>query len=179
MAKVALRPAAVLYPVPAVMVSCVGEDGKPNIITLGWVGTVCSEPPMVSVSIRPPRYSHGLVEESGEFVVNMPTADLVRQTELCGTISGRDGDKFEAAGLTAEPASVVKAPLIKECPVNIECRVRHTLRLGTHDMYVGEIVAVHADESVLGSNRTLDVSKLQGFARVAMEYRALGERLQA
>jgi len=177
MAKARLQPATVLYPVPAVMVTCVDEAGKPNIITLAWVGTVCSEPPMVSISIRPPRYSHDLVERSGEFVVNIPTADLVRQTDLCGVISGRDRDKFEAAGLTPEPASVVKAPLIKECPVNLECQVRHTLRLGTHDMYVGEIVAVHAEASVLGAKGGIDAAKIKAFAFAAEEYRALAEQL--
>jgi len=179
MAKVLLKPGTELYPVPAVMVTCVSKEGKPNIITLAWVGTVCSEPPMVSISIRPSRYSHGLIEESGEFVVNIPTADLVRQTDMCGVISGRTHDKFEAAGLTAEPARLVRPPLIKECPVNLECKVKHALDLGTHDMYVGEIVAVHADEAVLGPDGSVDAASTKALAFAASEYWSLGERLGA
>ena len=157
-----LKPGTVLSPTPAVLVTVQGSDGKSNIITLAWVGIVCSDPPMMSISIRPSRHSHQLVEESGAFVINIPTEKLVRETDYCGVVSGRKEDKFEGAGLTPVPAEKVNAPLILECPVNIECEVRRTLRLGAHDMYIGEVVAVHADEAVMRDGK-LDIAAIRPF----------------
>ncbi|MGE5403418.1 MAG: flavin reductase family protein [Candidatus Saccharibacteria bacterium] len=161
--KIEKKAATVLYPVPTVLVSCVDEQGKPNMITLAWVGTVCSEPPMLSISVRPSRYSHKLISATGDFVVNIPSLDWLKQTDYCGVVSGANVDKFEATGFTAIPASKVKSPLVKECPVNIECVVRQTLQLGAHDLFIGEIVATHFDEEVLDKKGRLDVRKVKPF----------------
>lgn len=174
MAKRSKRPSTYLYPVPVVLVTCGIE--KPNIITLAWVGTVCSDPPMVGIAVRPSRYSHGLIQESGEFVINVPGEDLLEAADRCGHVSGADVDKFSAFGLTTEPASVVKTPLIAECHVNMECKVVQTLSLGAHDLFLGEVVAVHVDEAVLDeSGRRIDYGKAKPFVLTFAEYRGLGE----
>lgn len=141
--KVSQSPGTVLSPVPAVMVSCAGLSGKPNIITLAWVGTVCSDPPMVGISIRPSRYSHGLIDETGDFVINLPLRTQLEAMDYCGVVSGRDVDKFTTTGLTPISAELVKSPLIAECPVNMECRVRQSISLGSHDLFIAEILRVH------------------------------------
>lgn len=168
-----------LFPTPAAMVSCAGLDTAPNIITIAWVGVVCSEPPIVSVSIRPSRHSHGLIKESGEFVVNIPREEQLRKLDFCGVTSGRNTDKFAELGLTPVPGSEVKAPLIKECPVNLECRVIDVKRLGTHDLFLGEIVAVHMDEEVLNDKGTVDIAKLRPIAYCpqAAQYWSLREAI--
>jgi len=176
MAKVSRSPATVLYPLPAVLVSCGTGDGA-NIITLAWVGTLCSEPPLVGIGIRPSRHSHRLVSELGEFVVNLPTADQVRWVDYCGVVSGRDGDKWAACGLTRAAAEQVAVPVIAECPVNIECQVRQTVSLGSHDLFIGEVVAVQVDDGVLDERGRLDFDRAGLFAYVNGEYRRVGERL--
>jgi flavin reductase (DIM6/NTAB) family NADH-FMN oxidoreductase RutF len=174
MAKIKKRPSTYLYPAPVILATCGAE--KPNIITLAWVGTVCSDPPTVAIGVRPSRHSHALIEESGEFVINLPGEDLLEVTDHCGQVSGRDIDKFAAFGLTAEPASEVKAPLIGECPVNLECRVTHKLPLGAHDLFLGEIVAVHVEEAVLDEGgRRIDYGKARPFVLAFAEYWGLGE----
>ena len=130
------KPGNMLYPVPAVMVSCGREGEKPNIITVAWAGTVCSDPPMVSISVRKERYSYGIIRETGEFVINLVNRELVRAADYCGVKSGRDEDKFAAMGLTAQPSRYVKAPGIGESPVSLECRVTQRLELGSHDMFL-------------------------------------------
>ena len=147
--KKQVKAATYLFPTPCAMISCAGEQSAPNIITLAWVGVVCSEPPILSISIRPGRYSYNLVREAGDFVVNIPGESRLFELDFCGVASGRNVDKFTELGLTPEPASVVSSPLIKECPVNLECKVLDVRKLGTHDMFLGEIVAVHMDEEVL------------------------------
>lgn len=142
-AKTSQPPGTVLSPVPSVMVSCADENGKPNIITLAWVGTVCSDPPMVGISIRPSRYSYEIIRQTGEFVLNIPNRSLLEAMDYCGVVSGREIDKFEATGLTPVPAELVKAPLIAECPMNLECRVSQTIALGSHDLFLAEILRVH------------------------------------
>jgi flavin reductase (DIM6/NTAB) family NADH-FMN oxidoreductase RutF len=175
-AKTSRKPSTYLYPVPVVMVTC-GEE-KPNIITLAWVGTVCSDPPMVGIAVRKARHSHRLIEESGEFVVNIPGQELLEPTDRCGHLSGRDTDKFAATGLTPEPASEVKTPLIAECPVNMECKVRQKLELGAHDLFLGEVVAVHVDEECLDdSGRRVDYDRVKPFVLTFAEYRGLTESL--
>ena len=141
------RPGPMLYPVPAVMVSC-GTMEQSNIITIAWTGIVNSDPPMTYVSVRKSRFSHGLIAESGEFVINLVTADLASAADFCGVRSGRDMDKFEKAGLTRQAGDQVKAPLIAESPVNLECKVFDVKELPTHDMFLAEIVAVHIDETL-------------------------------
>lgn len=164
-----------LYPVPAVLVSCGIE--KPNIITLAWVGTVCSDPPAVGIGVRPERYSHHLIEESGEFVVNLPRAAQVDVVDYCGHVSGRHEDKWSACGLTPEPARKVRTPLIAECPVALECQVIHRLTIGSHDLFVGEVVAVQADEDILTSRGHIDYEKAQPLAYAGGYYWRVGELL--
>ena len=149
MGKQLWKPGNMLYPLPVVMVSLADRDGRSNIITLAWVGTVCTNPPMVSISVRPERYSYPILKETGEFVINLTTKELAFATDYCGVKSGRDVDKFKEMGLTPIPASEVKAPMIKESPVNIECKVRQILPLGSHDMFLADVVAVHADEKYM------------------------------
>ena len=176
MAKVTRKPSTVLYPVPAVMVSC-GTGAQANIITLAWVGTLCSSPPMVGLGVRPGRHSHQLIQEGGEFVVNLPTAEQVRLLDYCGIVSGRDEDKWAACGFTQAPATEVQTPLIAECPVNIECRLRQTLSLGSHDLFIGEVVAVQVDEGVLDERGRIDFARATPFAYMGGEYRRVGEIL--
>lgn len=165
-----------LYPLPPVMVSC-GTMEKSNIITAAWTGTVNSEPPMTYVSVRPERYSHAMIKESGEFVINLTTERLTRAADLCGVKSGRDVQKFRLCRLTPAPASAVSAPLIAESPVNIECRVEQCLQLGSHDMFLARVIAVNVDESLLDARGTLRMDRAGLVAYVHGSYRALGREL--
>ncbi len=176
MQKVTKKPGTVLYPVPALMVSC-GTGAEANIITLAWVGTLCSNPPMVGIGVRPNRHSHGLIREGAEFVVNVPTAKQARWVDYCGVVSGRDEDKWAACGFTQAPATEVQVPLIAECPVNIECRLQQTISLGSHDLFIGEVVAVHVDEGVLDERGRIDYVKAEPFAYLGGQYRQVGELL--
>ncbi|MHA1203571.1 MAG: flavin reductase family protein [Candidatus Heimdallarchaeaceae archaeon] len=135
-----------LFPNPALLISCKSSN-KESIITLSWVGTSCSEPPMVSVGIRPTRYSYNIIKESGEFVINVPTSEMIEKVKFCGTKSGKDVDKWMECNFTREKPSKVNTPLIKECPVNIECTVKKIIELGSHHLFIAEIVAVHMDEN--------------------------------
>ena len=135
-----------LYPLPAVMVSVADKEGKPNIFTVAWAGTVCTNPPMVSISVRPERYSYHCIQETGEFVINLTTKELAYAADFCGVRSGRDVDKFEKLHLTPYPAQKVSVPLIGESPVSIECKVRQATELGSHTMFVADVVAVSVDE---------------------------------
>jgi flavin reductase (DIM6/NTAB) family NADH-FMN oxidoreductase RutF len=177
MGKALKRPSTALFPVPVVLVTCVDDTGKANIITLAWAGNVCSDPPQIGISIRPSRHSHGLIAVSKEFVVNIPSAEIVKETDYCGTVSGRDADKFAETGFTALPASEVRAPLIKECPVNIECRVKEVVSLGTHDLFIGEVLAVHIDEEFLDEEGRADISKVNPFTYNHEEYWTLKEKI--
>jgi flavin reductase (DIM6/NTAB) family NADH-FMN oxidoreductase RutF len=176
--KIEHRPSAALLPTPVVLLSVAGNGKeKPNIITLAWAGTVCSDPPMLSVAIRPTRHSHRLVNAAREFVVNIPRAEQLEEVDLAGVWSGAEHDKFEELGLTARPANLVAAPLIEECPVNIECVVRHQLALGAHDLYIAEIVAVQYDEDVVDAHGRVQTDKLTPMAYLEGEYWSLGERI--
>lgn len=164
-----------LYPLPAVLVSCGVE--RPNIITLAWAGTLCSDPPAVGIGVRPERFSHPLIAESGEFVVNLPRADQVSIVDYCGHVSGREVDKWAACGLTPAPASQVRVPLIAECPIALECRVLHRLALGSHELFVGQVLAVQADEEVLADQGRLDYERAQLLAYAGGYYWRLSELL--
>lgn len=178
MAKKVLPPAEALYPTPCVLVSCADRETKRhNIVTIAWCGVVCSQPPQVSISVRPSRYSHGMIKASGEFVVNIPTVDQITETDRCGIVSGRDTDKFAACRFTPEPASKVFAPLIKECPVNIECVVRSTHSLGAHDMFIGEVVAVHVDDAVAGPGGKPDIARARPITFDLGDYWSLAEKI--
>jgi flavin reductase (DIM6/NTAB) family NADH-FMN oxidoreductase RutF len=160
MAKKQLPSQTLLIPLPVVMVSCQSE-GKPNIITLAWVGVVCSEPPMVGISIRPSRHSFGIIKESKEFVLNIVNEDLVKQADFCGSYSGREVDKFKELNLTPIIGEKVKAPLIKESPINLECQVKDIIELGTHHLFLGEIIATHINEEYLDVKGNPDIAKLK------------------
>ena len=178
MSKQLQKPFTALYPVPVVLVTCVNEQGKPNIITLAWVGTVASKPPQAAVAIRPGRYSHAVISRTREFAINIPTEDLLPAVDQCGHVSGTRTDKFAQTGLTPEPASQIQPPLIAECPVNLECKLTQTIPLGSHDLFIGEIVAVHMDEELLNENGSIDYSKAKGVAYLGNEYWSLGECLR-
>ena len=149
MAKVDWKPGNMVYPLPAVMVSVGREPEEYNIITIAWTGTICSDPPLCYISVRPGRHSHALLKKYGEFVINLTTRDLAFATDWCGVRSGRQHRKFEATGLTPGKATVVQAPTIEEAPVNIECRVKEVIALGTHDMFLSEVVNVQADDQYI------------------------------
>ncbi len=160
MSKVLLPPKTMLIPLPAVMVSCVAEGFKPNIITISWIGIVNSEPPMLSISVKPNRHSHQIIKKSGEFVVNLTSESNVKMADFCGNKSGRKYDKFKEMNLTPIPAQKISCPIIKECPINLECRVTQSFVLGTHEMFIAEIVAMHIDEECLDAKGNPDIDKL-------------------
>ncbi len=168
-----------IYPSPAALISSVAADGTPNIITLGETFNISiGKPVVVGLAITPERYSYELIRDSGEFVVNLPTAAMVEAVDRCGTISGRKvGDKFAYAGLTPLPASVVSAPLIAECPVNIECRLIDIIPAGDHDLFRGEGVAEHVDESCLDADGRVLVERLSPLIYMRGEYWSVGEKL--
>lgn len=177
MGKQLWKPGNMLYPLPVVMVSLADRDGRPNIITLAWVGTVCTNPPMVSISVRLERYSYPILKETGEFVINLTTKELAFATDYCGVKSGRDVDKFKEMGLTPIPASEVKAPMIKESPVNIECKVRQILPLGSHDMFLADVVAVHADEKYMDEKHKFYLEQAEPIIYSHGSYFGCGELL--
>ncbi|TES91800.1 MAG: flavin reductase family protein [Candidatus Cloacimonadota bacterium] len=157
-----------IFPRPVTLVTSHSGEGD-NIITLSWVGTVCSVPPVVGIGIRKSRFSYSHIEKSGEFVVNIPGADLIREADFCGTRSGRDIDKFKKTGLTKEHAKLVNAPLIKECPINIECKLIKTVIFGSHTLFLGEVVGTHIDEKILREGK-FDDEKFQPLAYLSPHY---------
>ena len=170
MSKQIWKPGNMLYPVPAVLVSVADSAGNDNLITIAWTGTVCSDPAMTYISVRKERYSHHMLKENKEFVINLVSKEICRAADFCGVRSGRDLDKFEAAGLTREKASTVKVPLVKESPVNIECKVTQVLELGSHDMFLAKVTAVQVDESLLDEKGKLDLNKAHLVAYSHGEY---------
>lgn len=178
MARQVWKPGNMVYPVPAALISCGSADGVDNMMTAAWVGTICSTPPMAYVSVRPERYSYDIITRSGEFVINLTTEDTLFATDYCGVKSGRDMDKWTAAKLTKLPASALSyAPLIAECPVNIECRVTEVKHLGSHDMFIGEVTAVDIDDRYLDENGRFDLGKAKLVAYSHGTYYSLGEAL--
>ena len=177
MAKELWKPGNMLYPVPAVMVSCRRKDERPNIITVAWAGTVCSDPAMVSISVRPGRYSHGIIADSGEFVINLVTEKLAKACDWCGVKSGRDHDKFREMHLTEYSSELLHAPAIAESPVNIWCRVTKTEPLGSHDMFLGQVVGVTVDDRFMDEKGRFALEKTGLIAYSHGEYYALGKKL--
>lgn len=175
MGKQTWKPGNMLYPVPVVMVSTQREGEKPNIITLAWAGTICSDPVMVSISVRPERHSHAIIEETGEFVINLVTKDLAFATDYCGVKSGRDVDKYAEMGLTEQPSLKVKAPGIAESPLNMECVVRDVKRLGSHDMYIAEVVNITVDDRYMDANGKFNLNDAGLVAYSHGEYRLVGD----
>ena len=171
------KPGNMLYPVPAVMVSCARNGEKPNIITVAWAGTVCSDPAMVSVSVRPERYSHGIIEESGEFVVNLVTERLTKACDWCGVRSGREHDKFREMKLTPYRSDLMHAPAIMESPVNIWCRVEKTERLGSHDMFLARVAGVTVDERFMDEKGRFALERTGLITYSHGSYYALGKQI--
>lgn len=176
--KQSWKPGNMLYPLPAVMVSCARPDEKPNIITVAWTGTICSDPVMASISVRKERYSYDIIKESGEFVINLTTEALCRATDYCGVRSGRDHDKFAEMKLTPMPASKLEhAPIIAESPVNIECRLREIVPLGSHDMFIADVVAVDVSEEYMDENGKFELNGTGLMVYSHGEYFGLGDKL--
>ena len=171
------KPGNMLYPLPAVMVSVTDGQGNDNIITVAWTGTVCTNPPMVYISVRPSRYSYEMIKKTGEFVINLTTEKLAFATDYCGVRSGRDVDKFKEAHLTREPAKFVKAPMIKESPVSIECRVTEVKELGSHHMFLAEVLAVHAQQEYIDKNNKFQLNKAKPIVYSHGEYLGTGRSL--
>lgn len=157
--KQSWKPGNMLYPLPAVMVSCKRPNEKANIITVAWTGTICTNPPMVYISVRPERYSYDIIKETKEFVINLTTEELSFATDYCGVRSGKDVDKFKEMKLHEEPSEVIAAPGIQESPVNIECRVVEIKELGSHHMFLAEVVKVHVKESLLDETGRFDLAR--------------------
>ena len=177
MGKQSWKPGNMLYPVPAVLITVADKQGKPNAFTVAWTGTICSDPAMVSISVRPERYSNHIIEETQEFVINLTTRKLAYATDYCGVKSGRDTDKIKDMKLKLLPGEKVKAPLIEQSPVNLECKVKQTIRLGTHDMYLAEVVAVHADEAYMNEKGRFFLDKADPIAYSHGSYYTLGEKI--
>lgn len=176
MSKLEWKPGTMIYPLPAVMVTC-GDMEKSNIITIGWTGIVNTNPAMTYISVRKERFSHNIIKENMEFVINLTTKDLVRQTDYCGVKSGKNIDKFKETGLTKEKANHVKCPLIKESPVNIECKVVEIKELGSHDMFLAKILSVNVDDKYLDENETFDMQKCGLMAYSHGKYYELGKQI--
>ena len=177
MAKQIWKPGNMLYPLPAVMVSVADKEGNPNIITVAWAGTVCTNPPMVSISVRPERYSYHMIDETGEFVINLTTEKLAYATDYCGVRSGKDVDKFKELHLTPEQAEYVNAPLIAESPVNIECKVVKKETPGSHHIFLAEVKAVHVDDAYMDQKGRFALEKTDPIVYVHGQYYSLGKLL--
>ena len=175
MQKVNKEPGAFLMPLPAVLVSSRDSGGKDNLITIAWAGMVCSEPPILSVSIRPSRHSYGIIKKAGEFGVNIPSKALVKKVDFCGVKSGRDTDKFKECGFTPFKAEKIAVSLVNECPVNLECKVVNSILLGTHEVFLAEILKVWVNSDVLDKNNRLDVLKAELYSYCDTRYVSLGE----
>lgn len=177
MAKEYWKGGNMLSPLPVVMVSCKRGDEKPNIITVAWAGTVCTNPPMVSISVRPERYSFDIINESKEFVINLVTKDICGATDYCGVKSGRDLDKFVEMNLTPFDSKYVNAPSIKESPCNIECIVKQTINLGSHTMFIAEVVGVTVEDDYINDKNKFELNKLGLVTYSHGEYHLVGEKL--
>ena len=176
MSKVTWKPGTFLYPLPAVMVSC-GDMEKSNIITVAWTGIINTDPAMVYISVRPSRYSYNLIKEKGEFIINLTTKDLAYATDWCGVKTGAKIDKYKEMKLTKEKAKFVKCPMIKESPVSVECKVKEVRDLGSHHMFVAEVLAINADEKYIDEKGAFDISKCDLIAYSNGNYYSLGKKI--
>lgn len=178
MGKQIWKPGNMLYPLPAVMVSAGDKEGNTNILTIAWTGTICTNPAMVYISVRPERYSYQMIRDTKEFVINLTTEKLVRATDYCGVKSGQDVDKWKEMNLHREKASTLEyAPLIAESPVNIECKVTEIKELGSHHMFLAEVTAVHADEAYMNEKNKFELNETGLLAYSHGEYLGMGEKL--
>lgn len=178
MAKQIWKPGNMVYPLPAVMISTADKNGEDNIITVAWTGTICTNPAMLYISVRPERYSYHMIKESGEFVVNLTTEELARATDWCGVRSGRDVDKWKEMGLTRGKSETLQySPCIKESPVNIECKVDQILELGSHHMFTAKVQAVQVDDRYMQENGKFDLASSRLLTYSHGEYYSLGKKL--
>ena len=177
MSKINWKSGNMLYPLPVVMVSCQRKDERPNIITVAWAGTICSDPIMVSISVRKERFSHRIIAETGEFVINLVTQDLVYATDYCGVKSGRDVDKFKMMNLTPVAIKGVKAKAIGESPLSLACRVKEIKELGSHDMFIAEVVGVMVDDKYMRDDGKFELNSSKLVAYSHGEYYGLGKKL--
>ena len=177
MGKVSWKPGTMVYPVPAAMVTCGDHPDNWNIITIAWTGTICSDPAMTYVSVRKERHSYDLIKRTGEFVINLGTEETAFATDFCGVKSGRDVNKWEETGLTPVAASQVKAPVIDQSPVSIECRVTEVKELGSHDMFIAEVVAVTVDDKYLDDKDSFHLDWAKPLAYSHGHYYGLKESL--
>lgn len=177
MSKINWKSGNMLYPLPVVMVSCQRKDERPNIITVAWAGTICSDPVMVSISVRKERFSHRIIAETGEFVINLVTQDLVYATDYCGVKSGRDVDKFKMMNLTPVAINGVKAKAIGESPLSLACRVKEIKELGSHDMFIAEVVGVMVDDKYMRDDGKFELNDSKLVAYSHGEYFGLGKKL--
>ena len=176
MAKQFCKGSTLLAPVPAALVTC-GTMEKTNVLTIGWTGIVCTRPPMTYISVRPERYSHDIIKETGEFVINLTTSAMCRETDFCGVKSGKDMDKLAACGFHTVPAQKVSVPIIEECPLSLECKVTEEKLLGSHTMFLAEIVGIDADEKYIDSKGKLNLQQCGLMAFAHGEYFAVGRKL--
>ena len=177
MAKIDFKPGNMLYPLPAVLVTVADKQGKANIFTVAWAGTVCTNPPMVSISVRKERFSHAMLLDTGEFVINLTTEKLVYATDYCGVKSGRDDDKCKELGLHLLQGKEVKVPRLAESPVNIECRVTEVKELGSHDMFLAEVVAVSVDDAYMDEKNSFHLDQAEPIVYSHGTYYAMGKEL--
>ncbi|MCQ2521822.1 MAG: flavin reductase family protein [Lachnospiraceae bacterium] len=177
MARTNFKPGNMLYPVPAVLISCSDGEGKDNVFTVAWAGTICSDPAMLSISVRKERFSHAMITKTGEFVVNLVGKDLVEAVDYCGVKSGRDTDKWADMKLTKLASEKVAAPSVAESPVSIECKVKQVLELGSHDMFIAEVVAVTVDDKYMDETGKFHFADAKPVAYSHGEYYSLGENL--
>lgn len=177
MSKISWKPGNMLYPLPVVLVTCTDGRGNDNVLTIAWAGTVCSDPAMLSISVRQERYSYPMIKETGEFVVNLTTEKLLWATDYCGVRSGREEDKFQKAGLTKGKAEKVQAPVILESPVNIECKVKEILPLGSHDLFLAEVVNVQVSDEYMDEHGTFHLAEANPLVYSHGMYHAMGQPL--
>ena len=175
--RVELPPGSMPYPSPVVLVSCRGEDGRANIITVAWMSKVCMKPPTVAVGVGKTRFSNPLIADGGDFVVNVPSRDQLEAVNICGTRSGRDTDKFQAAGLTAEPSLHVRSPTIAQCPASIECRLVKTVDLGSHHLFLGEMVTVRVTRDIVDEKGGVDFREMDPLLYLSPGYWTVDERV--
>lgn len=175
MKKVSWKPGNLIYPLPAVMVSCGSSEEDYNIITIAWTGTMCTNPPLCFISVRPERHSHEIIKKNGEFVINLTTKDLAFATDWCGVKSGKDFNKFKEMKLTPVKGQIVKAPLIAESPVNIECKVTDIKSMGSHDIFFAEIVAINVSDTYIDENDQFDLNKANPLCYSHGKYYELGK----
>ncbi len=178
MGKINWKPGNMVYPLPAALISCGSSPEEYNVMTISWLGTICSEPPMVYISVRPGRHSHDIIKKNLEFVINLTTVDLAEETDWCGVKSGRNVNKFKESGLTPVAATVVSCPIVEESPVSIECRVKEIVPLGSHDMFIADVVnIVVEDKYIIPESGAFDLAASGLLAYSHGNYYAMGKKI--